>query len=268
MVNQRALCARLVIIVRQCPLPMYCHAIGVPYRNVLQTSLRARHRCAKHAQSTLMLVKQERLPVSHVLQICMLTRSVRRLARPTSSGSMVGLIIGPIVAGVIGLLFWKIQRSKEWALYREEHPLAHVLYEQMKLKYANFKSAEGIQYMTMIYALEKQMKACGFKYGNVDEFNALTPKQRQEVAIHIETSFRSYQQGPKAVDTGCWTKLVSSYNKSLNLDMLLQDSSLIQAICKQTINLVGVVSIRSSIELNETELRVVVNPLEDATASE
>jgi hypothetical protein len=185
-----------------------------------------------------------------------------------SSGSMVGLIIGPIVAGVIGLLFWKIQRSKEWALYREEHPLAHVLYEQMKLKYANFKSAEGIQYMTMIYALEKQMKACGFKYGNVDEFNALTPKQRQEVAIHIETSFRSYQQGPKAVDTGCWTKLVSSYNKSLNLDMLLQDSSLIQAICKQTISLVGVVSIRSSIELNETELRVVVNPLEDATASE
>jgi hypothetical protein len=169
-----------------------------------------------------------------------------------SSGSIAGLIIGPIFAGLIGLVFWSIQRSKEWALHREEHPLAHALYEQMKLNYHNFKSGEGIQYVAMVNQLEKQLIAVGFKYGNVSEFSALTPKQRREVAVHIETALRSHNQGPKRQE-GC-RSCFSANNQVLDLDILLQDISLIPAICKQVVGLVGVVLVRQS--AHEAEIQI------------
>jgi hypothetical protein len=155
------------------------------------------------------------------------------------------VVLGPVAAGLIGLLFWFIQRTREWELYRETQPLAYAVYEEMKLCYANFQSLEGIQYLSFIKQLTEALGLVGFKYGTISDVNALSAKQRQDVAKHVATALNQHAPARKiaGIKYAC-----SEYSYELPLDMLMQKEDLMQIVAEQVVSLVGVVSIEFDVK--------------------
>ena len=94
-------------------------------------------------------------------------------------------VAGAIVAGCIGLLFWRLRMSWERAAKRREHPFASRLRDALRLSLDNFATAEGRELLHAADALSARLTAHGVATDTAHALDAVAPLVAAEVAARV-----------------------------------------------------------------------------------